>query len=51
MCYRRMANGQKRQRKRVPKESRKNLRLWAEGARETILMPHIDGYTMALTLG
>jgi hypothetical protein len=46
-----MPKGRKRQRSRVPKESRKNLRLWAEGARETILIPHIDSYATALTLG
>ncbi|KAJ7702595.1 hypothetical protein B0H16DRAFT_1748211 [Mycena metata] len=43
----------KRQRswKRVAKKDRRNLRLWAEGARETILKPHIPGYTDALERG
>jgi hypothetical protein len=44
-------SGQKRVRPRVPKESRKNLRLWAEGARETILAPHFDDYAKALDQG
>ncbi|KAJ7301534.1 hypothetical protein DFH08DRAFT_978695, partial [Mycena albidolilacea] len=43
--------GKKRERRRVPKEERKNLRLWAEGARENILAPHIDAYTAALNQG
>ncbi|KAJ7889307.1 hypothetical protein B0H14DRAFT_2561806 [Mycena olivaceomarginata] len=49
----RMAKGnkKKRERKRVPKEERKNLRLWAEGARETILTPHLDNYQTALNQG
>ncbi|KAJ7764951.1 hypothetical protein DFH07DRAFT_955774 [Mycena maculata] len=38
-----MATG-KRQCERVPKEDRKNLRGWAEGARETILAAHMDKY-------
>ncbi|KAJ6513588.1 hypothetical protein C8R47DRAFT_1064303 [Mycena vitilis] len=46
-----MAKGKKRERTRIPKEARKNLRLWAEGARESILTPHIDGYAAALTQG
>ncbi|KAJ7676722.1 hypothetical protein DFH06DRAFT_1317333 [Mycena polygramma] len=46
-----MPKGKKRERKRVPKEARKNLRLWAEGVRETILAPHVDGYTAALNQG
>jgi hypothetical protein len=41
----------KRQRKRVAKEDRKNLRLWAEGVRETILAPHLDAYQIALDQG
>ncbi|KAJ7881950.1 hypothetical protein B0H13DRAFT_2344883 [Mycena leptocephala] len=44
-------SGQKRARPRIPKESRKNLRLWAEGARETILAPHLDDYAKALDQG
>ncbi|KAJ6450342.1 hypothetical protein C8R47DRAFT_1230303 [Mycena vitilis] len=49
-----MAEKRKRQgkaRKRVPKQNRKNLRLWAEGARETVLTPHIEGYADALERG
>jgi hypothetical protein len=41
----------KRQRERIPKEERRNLRLWADGARETILTPHLDGFTAARTKG
>ncbi|KAK6974864.1 hypothetical protein R3P38DRAFT_2419844, partial [Favolaschia claudopus] len=41
----------KRTRQRVPKENRKNLRLWAEGARESILTPHLDAYQAALDQG
>ncbi|KAK7042098.1 hypothetical protein R3P38DRAFT_2511411 [Favolaschia claudopus] len=44
-------NGKKRQRKRVAREDRKNLRLWAEGARESILTPHLDAYQAALDQG
>ncbi|KAK6974551.1 hypothetical protein R3P38DRAFT_3239409 [Favolaschia claudopus] len=43
--------GKKRQRKRVAREDRKNLRLWAEGARESILKPHLDKYQAALDQG
>ncbi|KAJ7480222.1 hypothetical protein B0H11DRAFT_2233350 [Mycena galericulata] len=42
---------EKRQRQRIPKAERRNMRLWAEGARETILLPHIDGYTTAMDEG
>ncbi|KAJ6447702.1 hypothetical protein C8R45DRAFT_948411 [Mycena sanguinolenta] len=38
-------------RKRVPKESRQNLQLWAEGAREDILKPHIELYANTLDQG
>lgn len=38
----------KKSRRRVPKEDRKNKRLWAEGAHETVLFPHIEPYTDAL---
>ncbi|KAK6975114.1 hypothetical protein R3P38DRAFT_3238013 [Favolaschia claudopus] len=41
----------KRPRKRVAKENRKNLRLWAEGAREIILAPHLDAYQIAKDQG
>ncbi|KAK7043456.1 hypothetical protein R3P38DRAFT_2510527 [Favolaschia claudopus] len=46
-----MAKNKKRVRQRVPKENRKNLRLWAEGARETVLAPHLDAYQIALDQG
>ncbi|KAK7016887.1 hypothetical protein R3P38DRAFT_3202181 [Favolaschia claudopus] len=46
---------QTRQRKRtwarIEKKDRRNLRLWAEGARETILRPHLAGYVDALERG
>ncbi|KAJ6558631.1 hypothetical protein DFH09DRAFT_1317346 [Mycena vulgaris] len=35
----------------MAKENRKNLRLWAEGARETVLQPHIEPYADALERG
>ncbi|KAJ7266204.1 hypothetical protein C8J57DRAFT_1229601 [Mycena rebaudengoi] len=41
----------KRQRERIPKEERHNLRLWADGARETILAPHLNNFTAARTKG
>ncbi|KAJ7469883.1 hypothetical protein B0H11DRAFT_1731310 [Mycena galericulata] len=41
----------KAKRKRVAKENRKNLRLWAEGAREEVLTPHIEPYADALSRG
>ncbi|KAK7020342.1 hypothetical protein R3P38DRAFT_2535224 [Favolaschia claudopus] len=49
----RLAQGSKpkRQRARVPKENKKNLKLWAEGVRESILRPHIDGYQKAMDKG
>jgi hypothetical protein len=43
--------GKKRERRRVPKEERKNLRLWAEGEWEKILTPHINTYTAAMDQG
>ncbi|KAJ7703324.1 hypothetical protein B0H17DRAFT_1194511 [Mycena rosella] len=43
--------GQKRPRKHISKSERKNLRLWAEGARESVLIPHLDGYSAALDGG
>ncbi|KAJ6463642.1 hypothetical protein C8R47DRAFT_1225134 [Mycena vitilis] len=36
---------------RMAKKDRRNLRLWAEGARESILKPHILAYTDALERG
>ncbi|KAJ7431202.1 hypothetical protein B0H11DRAFT_2262225 [Mycena galericulata] len=41
----------KKPRRRVPKEQRLNLRLWAEGARESVLKPHIEPYADALDRG
>jgi hypothetical protein len=46
-----MAKTRKRERKRVAKEERQNLRLWAQGAREEVLTPHIEPYTDALERG
>ncbi|KAK7008539.1 hypothetical protein R3P38DRAFT_2791506 [Favolaschia claudopus] len=43
--------GQKRKRVRKPKEERRNLRLWAEGVRESILAPHLDAYQVAMDQG
>ncbi|KAJ7707992.1 hypothetical protein B0H16DRAFT_1481453 [Mycena metata] len=40
-----------RKRKRVAKKDHKNLRLWAEGKREKVLVPHIEEYTNALERG
>ncbi|KAJ7043428.1 hypothetical protein C8F04DRAFT_1175261 [Mycena alexandri] len=37
--------------KRTAKKDRRNLRLWAEGARESVLKPHIPAYTDALERG
>ncbi|KAJ7697932.1 hypothetical protein B0H16DRAFT_1484652 [Mycena metata] len=37
--------------KHIAKKDRRNLKLWAEGARESILKPHIPGYTDALERG
>ncbi|KAJ7038543.1 hypothetical protein C8F04DRAFT_1179561 [Mycena alexandri] len=34
----------KRCRTRIPKENRNNLRLWAEGTREEVLLPHVEPY-------
>jgi hypothetical protein len=41
----------KRTWKRIAKKDRQNLKMWAEGARESILKPHIPGYTDALERG
>lgn len=43
----------KRQRswKRIAKKDRLNLKMWAEGAREQVLKPHLPGYTDALERG
>ncbi|KAJ7221989.1 hypothetical protein B0H12DRAFT_1241159, partial [Mycena haematopus] len=37
--------------KKKAKADRRNLRLWAEGARETLLKAHVEGYTDALERG
>jgi hypothetical protein len=41
----------KRARERIPKAERRNLRLWADGARETILVPHLENFAAACTKG
>lgn len=46
-----MARGEKRVRERVPKAERRDLRLWAEGQREQMLLPHLDAYSKALDQG
>ncbi|KAJ7433177.1 hypothetical protein B0H11DRAFT_1939761 [Mycena galericulata] len=43
--------GKNKKRARIPKESRQNLRLWAEGNREVILGPHIEPYGEAMEQG
>ncbi|KAJ7689745.1 hypothetical protein B0H16DRAFT_1752803 [Mycena metata] len=40
-----------RKRDRIAKKDRRNLKLWAEGARESVLKPHIPAYTDALQRG
>ncbi|KAJ7687066.1 hypothetical protein B0H14DRAFT_2654051 [Mycena olivaceomarginata] len=37
--------------KAYPKADRRSKQLWAEGNRESILNPHIEGYTQALSQG
>ncbi|KAJ7041282.1 hypothetical protein C8F04DRAFT_1177458 [Mycena alexandri] len=46
-----MAKRKKRARARIPKDQRQNLRLWAEGAREQVLKPHLDKYAFERDLG
>ncbi|KAK7018521.1 hypothetical protein R3P38DRAFT_2784330 [Favolaschia claudopus] len=46
-----MAKKTRKNWKRIAKKDRKNLKLWAEGVRETILRPHIAAYTDALERG
>jgi hypothetical protein len=41
----------RKEKKRVPRGERKNLRLWAEGIREQILEPHLEEYSKALDKG
>ncbi|KAJ7615075.1 hypothetical protein DFH06DRAFT_1013683 [Mycena polygramma] len=43
--------GRPRKWSRKSKAQRKSLKMWAEGARETILCPHIEPYTDALERG
>ncbi|KAJ7457079.1 hypothetical protein FB451DRAFT_1407111 [Mycena latifolia] len=45
------AQGKRKPRQRVSKENRRNLRLWAEGARETILSANLEDYADALERG
>ncbi|KAJ7715980.1 hypothetical protein B0H16DRAFT_1741602 [Mycena metata] len=45
------SKAQRKTRKGIAKEHRKNLRLWAEGARDSILRPHIERYGDALERG
>ncbi|KAJ7496069.1 hypothetical protein B0H11DRAFT_1910333 [Mycena galericulata] len=40
-----------KKKQRIAKEDRRNLRLWAEGAREGILDPHIEPYADAMERG
>ncbi|KAK6993081.1 hypothetical protein R3P38DRAFT_3224091 [Favolaschia claudopus] len=46
-----MGKRKKPERRRKAKQDRQNLRLWAEGARESILSPHLDGYQKAMDRG
>jgi hypothetical protein len=41
----------KRARARIPKSKRRNLKHWAEGARETILKAHIELYADSMERG
>ncbi|KAK7028486.1 hypothetical protein R3P38DRAFT_3190082 [Favolaschia claudopus] len=45
------AGTRKRTWTRKEKKDRRNLKMWADGARESILQPHIAGYTDALERG
>lgn len=49
--YRMAGKRARKAQSRVPKENRKNLRLWAEGAREGVLAPHITPYADARARG
>jgi hypothetical protein len=44
-------SSKKRNRARIPKEERKNLRLWAEGNREVVLNPYMADYAAAMDRG
>jgi hypothetical protein len=46
-----MAKRRKQERKRIPKEERRNLRLWAQGAREEVLTPHLEPYSRVRDTG
>lgn len=37
--------------KRIPKKDRRNQKLWAEGCRETILLPHVEKYADSIRFG
>lgn len=41
----------KRKYKRIPKKDRRNQKLWAEGCRETILLPHVEKYADSMRFG
>lgn len=41
----------KRKYKRIPKKERRNQKLWAEGCRETILLPHVEKYADSMRFG
>ncbi|KAF7335586.1 hypothetical protein MVEN_02212900 [Mycena venus] len=47
----RNGSSKKRNRARIPKEERKNLRLWAEGNREVVLNPYLADYAAAMERG
>jgi hypothetical protein len=47
----REGSSKKRNRARIPKEERKNLRLWAEGNREVVLNPYLADYAAAMDRG
>jgi hypothetical protein len=46
-----MVAARKRTWKRVAKKDRRNLKMWADGARESVLKPHIEPYADALERG
>ncbi|KAJ7173540.1 hypothetical protein C8R46DRAFT_1215472 [Mycena filopes] len=43
-----MTKATKKTRKKISKQYRRNLRLWAEGVREEVLKPHLESYADAL---
>jgi hypothetical protein len=46
-----MAKRRKQEQKCIPKEEHRNLQLWAQGAREKVLMPHLEPYSRARDTG